>query len=177
MPRPKGLPKTGGRQTGSRNRATRALHLRLQRTRDLTADAVVEQIRRNALYDPRRLFDASGQLKPLQQLSEADAAMIEGIDVVRRPSTDGGKGTDEVVKLKIASRSPYVRMAGEIHGLFLQRQEVTGELSMAPVTVTVVHRHVTMEVLEAERAQRQIAQNAPENGVIDGRLVHSVRGE
>lgn len=155
-----GHAKRGGRKKGVLNKRTLALKASLQRTRDLTADVVIEQIRRNALYDARRLFQANGHLKPLRQLSEADAAMIEGIEVVRRPATDGAKGTEEVIKLKIASRSPYVRMAGDVHGLFLQRQEVTGELSMAPVTVTVVHRHVTLEVLEAER----IAQIAPENG-------------
>ena len=119
MSRPKGIPKTGGRRKGTQNKSTAAKRLRLQRTRDLSADAVVEQIRRNALYDPRRLFTPGGNLKPVTELTEADAAMIEGIDVVRRAATDGSKGTEEVIKLKIASRSAYVRMAGEIHGLFV----------------------------------------------------------
>ena len=108
----------GGRPTGP-SKATLAKRARLQRTRDLSVEAVVEQIRRNALYDPRRLFDARGNLKPVTELSEADAAMIEGIDVLRRAATDGSKGIEEVIKLKIASRSAYVRMAGEIHGLFV----------------------------------------------------------
>ena len=141
--RPKGIPKTGGRTKGTLNKDTHAKRAALQRTRDLSAEAVVEQIRRNALFDPRRLFDKHGNLKPVTELTEADAAMIEGIDVVRRPRTDGEKGTEEVVKLKIAGRSAYVRMAGEVHGIFVERREHSGP-DGAPLLPTVVTHRVML---------------------------------
>ena len=121
MSRPKGIPKTGGRQRGVVNKRTLTNRARLQRTRDLSAAAVEEQIRRNALYDPRRLFTDRGTLKPIVSLSEADAAMIEGIDVAVRHEVSGA--TYDVIKYKLASRSAFVRMAGEIHGMFRTRTE------------------------------------------------------
>ena len=140
MSRRKGSPKTGGKKKGTPNKATAARRAAIQRTRDLSAEAVVEQLRRNALYDPRRLFGADGKLKPLTELTEADAAMIEGIDVVRRQATDGSEGTEEVIRLKIASRAAYVRMAGELHQLFITRIDApqVGDL-VALLSRKVVH--------------------------------------
>lgn len=119
----------GGRPRGP-SPQTLARRAALQRTRDLDAAAVEEQIRRGALYDVRRLFDADGRPKPITKLSEADAAMIEGFEVVKRNVTAGDDEVETVLKYKLAPRSTYVRMAGEIHGLFLERVEHSGSVEI-----------------------------------------------
>ena len=54
--------------------------------------------------------------------------------------------------------APFLALVGRVLPLTL-----AGEMGGVPVTVTVVHRHVTLEWLEAERIAR-IARMAPENG-------------
>lgn len=115
---------------GYKTKRIHAIDAALQRDRELNAAAVVEQIRRGALYDVRRLFLEGGKIKPIQQLDEQDAAMIEGFEVVRRNLTSGDGQTDEVLKYKLAPRSAYLRMAGEYHGLFTQKVELSGSVDI-----------------------------------------------
>lgn len=99
----------GGRPRGP-SPQTLAKRARLQRTRDLNAEAVEEQIRRGALFDVRRLFDARGNVRPIQELSEADAAMIEGFEVVKRNITSGDGETD--IKRYLRTVAPRARSVG-----------------------------------------------------------------
>jgi hypothetical protein len=90
----------------------------------------VEAIRRGAQFDPRRLFDEDGHIKPIHEWSEADAWAITGFDVVRR-NLDGGDGhTDTIVKIKLADRGKYVELAARHHGLLTDKVEVQGTDSL-----------------------------------------------
>ena len=81
MPRPKGIPKTGGRVKGSVNKAVRKVRERLLRREELTAAATIEAIRRGMTYDVRRLHDEHGDLKPLTELTEEEAWCIAGFEL------------------------------------------------------------------------------------------------
>ena len=121
----------------------------------LSVESTVEAIRRGQNYDIRALLDSSGNFKPIQDLNESEAWCIAGLEaIVRR---DGDEMV-HVLKLRFIDRARYVELAARHQGMLRDQVAVSG--SLGPVTVTVVHRHVTLAWLEAER----IAQNAPENG-------------
>ena len=131
MPRPKGLPKTGGRKKGSVNKAIRALRARLLRDEQLTVESTVEAIRRGQQYDARALYDATGNLRPIHTLSEEEAWCIAGFDVVRR-NLEGGDGhQDVVVKVKLVDRGRYVELAAKHQGMLTERVEISGEVTLA----------------------------------------------
>mgnify|MGYP001584239897 CR=1 FL=1 len=64
-------------------------------------------------------------------------------------------GVAYLVRCAKRTPTPFLTLVGRVLPLTL-----AGEMGGVPVQVTVVHRHVTLEVLEAER----IARKAPENG-------------
>ena len=154
-----GHAKRGGRTKGAVNKRTLVLRARILRDEELTVSATIEAIRRGQTYDIRALLDAHGNFRPLQELTEEEAWCIAGLEAIVRRD---GQETLHVLKLRFIDRARYVELAARHQGMLRDRVTVDGGLT--PVTVTVVHRHVTIEVLEAERAQRQIARNAPENG-------------
>jgi phage terminase small subunit len=51
---------------------------------DLSAARVLEELRRIAFFDVRRLFDARGHLKPLHRLTAEEAACIGSFEVVKK---------------------------------------------------------------------------------------------
>lgn len=118
--------KTGGRKRGSLNARTRAVTERLLKDAELSADATVEAIRRGAQYDIRAFFDAKGNLRPLKDLSEAEAWAIAGFEVVIKNVTAGDGQQDTVAKIKLVDRAKYVDMAAKHFGLLIEKIEHSG---------------------------------------------------
>lgn len=61
-----------------------------------TAEMVLRERARIAFFDPRKLLDEEGNLKPMQDLDDDTAAAIAGLDVVQM---SGGEATLGVVSL------------------------------------------------------------------------------
>lgn len=120
--------KKGGHNRDSKRARDLALREQLQRDLALTAQVSLEQIRRGALYDVRVLFDEAGNFKPMHELSEREAAMIAGIDVVKRNVASGDGHTDTVLKVRLVDRAKYVEMAAKHHGLLTEKIEHSGGL-------------------------------------------------
>lgn len=104
-----------------------ALRAKVLRSVEMSADATLEQIRRCGFYDIRRLFDGAGNLRPIKELSEAEAACIAGIDVVKRRD---GDDVDTVLKVKLTDRGRYLEMAAKAHGLLKEKVEHSGGVSV-----------------------------------------------
>lgn len=94
---------------------------------ELTADRVLEEMRRLAFSDVRNLFDAQGNLKPLQQLSAEDAACIAGLEVVIKNAKAGDGVTDTVHKIKIWDKTRTLEMLGKHFALLVERVHHTAE--------------------------------------------------
>jgi phage terminase small subunit len=122
--------KTGGRSAGTPNRRTAALRERILREEALSVESTVEAIRRGQNFDLRRLFDEAGNLKPIHQLSEEDAAMIAGLEVVIKNAQAGDGHTDTVHKIKLVDRGRYVELAAKHQGMLKEKTEVSGELEI-----------------------------------------------
>ena len=125
MPRPKGIAKTGGRKPGSLNKATRAIKERLLRDKELSVESTVESIRRGQQYDARRLFTATGSLRPIHELSEEEAWCIAGFEVVIKNAAAGDGHTDTVHKVKLIDRGRYVELAARHQGMLHDKLDVS----------------------------------------------------
>ena len=87
---------------------------------DLSAERVLEEMRRLALGDVRGLFDESGDLKPLHTLTEAQAAMIGGFEVVIKNAKAGDGHTDTIHKVKVWDKTRALEMLGKHFALLTE---------------------------------------------------------
>lgn len=110
-----------GRKKGKPDARTLANAAAVQASRELTAAVVLEQIRRGACYDARRLFDEHGAYIPIQKLTEEDAFMLAGFEIVRGNLDKGDGKFDDVLKVRLIDRSRYVEMAAKYHGMLVDR--------------------------------------------------------
>lgn len=124
----KGHPKYGGQQKGKPRKRTLAIRARILRDEQITVESTLESIRRGQFYDVRRLFDDDGTMKPIQALSESDAAMIAGFEIVRRNVTSGDGVQDTVLKVRLVDRARYVEIAAKHLGMLTEKRDVTGTL-------------------------------------------------
>lgn len=122
--------KTGGRSSGTPNKRTAAIQERLLREEALTVESTVEAIRRGQQYDIRRLLDAKGNFKPIQDLSEEEAWCIAGAEVIIKNAAAGDGHTDRVLKVKFMDRGRYVELAAKHLGMLIERLEVSGEVTL-----------------------------------------------
>lgn len=87
---------------------------------EITSDRVLLEIARLALFDPRKLFDNTGQPIPIQSLDDDTAAALAGLDVHEEYL---GTGKDRVFvgytkKYKIADKNSALEKAAKFLGLF-----------------------------------------------------------
>ena len=98
---------------------------------DLTAERVLEEVRRLAFSDIRSVFDAEGNLKPLHQLTDAEAAAIAGVEIVIKNAQAGDGHTDTVHKIKAWDKPRVLEMACKRFGLLQERVDVSGGLTVS----------------------------------------------
>ena len=67
----------------------------------LSAERVLEEIRRLAFFDIRRLYDASGKLKAIKDLSDDEAAALVSIDMVREHANAGDDHLETVIRVRL----------------------------------------------------------------------------
>ena len=97
---------------------------------ELSAEAVLEAIRRVVMGDIRRLFDEHGNCKPIHQLTADEAALIAGYEVVLKNAEAGDGVVDRVLKLKLKDHAKYVEMAAKHYALLVERVDLAGQLEI-----------------------------------------------
>ena len=105
--------------------ATRLRAAAVQKHAELTAEAVVEQIARGALYDPGDFVDAAGNYKPVHELTEAQRQCIASVEVILKNAAAGDGVVDRVLRYKFVDRAKFVDMAAKLHGLLVSRIDAT----------------------------------------------------
>jgi phage terminase small subunit len=101
---------------------SKAVNRQQQRTQ-VTADRVVTELGRVALFDPRRLCNEDGSLKPLQDLDDDTAACVGNIEVITRPD---GTVTH---KIRAWDKNSALEKLGKYFALFTERSEKRVTLS------------------------------------------------
>ena len=92
--------------------------------REITAERVLDEMAKLAFFDPRRIFDANGNLLPPGQMGDEEAAAIAGLDL--RQMQDGS----EMKKIKLADKLKSLEMLGRYLRLFTERVEHSGTLGV-----------------------------------------------
>lgn len=80
---------------------------------ELTAAGVKEAIRRQVYGKVRKLFHPGGKLKSLDEMTDEEAEIIGGFEVIIKNAEAGDGHTDTVHKVKLTDRARYVQMAAE----------------------------------------------------------------
>ena len=96
---------------------------------DLTATRVLEELRRLAFSDVRRLFDEQGNLKPLHTLTDEEAAAIASLEVIIKNAAAGDGHTDTVHKLKVWDKTRSLEMLAKHFALLTERVDLHGEVT------------------------------------------------
>ena len=95
---------------------------------NLTAQRVLEEIRRLSFSDLRALFDEKGNLRPIQDLTAEQAACIASLEVVKKNLTAGDGQIDTVVKLRVWDKTRSLEMLAKHFGLLEERVQHSGEI-------------------------------------------------
>ena len=98
---------------------------------DVSAEKVLKEAARVALYDVRKLFKEDGALKKPHELDDDTAAAIVALDVVE--SSDGDGGTFFVKKYKFADKNAAIERLFKHLGLF----ERDNEQKIDPLTALI----------------------------------------
>lgn len=95
---------------------------------DLTASRVLEELRRLAFADPRALFDADGNLKPIQQLDAETASTIASFEVIKKNAAAGDGVIDTVHKIRTVDKTKALDSLAKHFGLLKEQIEHSGAL-------------------------------------------------
>jgi len=102
---------------------------------ELTAASVLDAIRRqvhaSAYRDIRCLLDKRGRLRPIAQLTFAEAALIAGFEIIIKNAAAGDGHTDTVHKVKLrGDQARFVELAAKHFGLLTDKLEVSGDADL-----------------------------------------------
>jgi phage terminase small subunit len=91
----------------------------------VNGDRVLEELARLAFLDVRKLYNADGSLKRIDELDEDVAAAIAGLEVVSL--NNDGEQIGTLRKIKLADKLSALEKLGKYLGLFKERVEVSGD--------------------------------------------------
>lgn len=99
---------------------------------ELSAERVLKEVARLAFFDPRKLLDADGKPKPINELDDDTAACLAGMDITEEFEGSGAdrKFIGYTKKYKIADKNNALGMAMKHLGLF----ERDNEQKLNPLT-------------------------------------------
>lgn len=97
---------------------------------ELTATRTLEEMRRLGFSNIKNLFDAKGDLKPIHELSDEDAACIASLEVIMKNATAGDGKIDRVLKIKVWDKPKVMEMLGKHFALLTERVRIEGDADL-----------------------------------------------
>lgn len=97
---------------------------------ELTAQMVKNRLRLLGFQDIRKLFDAAGNLKPLHQLDDDAAAMVAGVEIVKKNIAAGDGQVDTVHKVKVVDPVKPLEMLAKHFGILVEKVEHSGGIAI-----------------------------------------------
>jgi phage terminase small subunit len=97
---------------------------------DISAENVKKRLAMWAFQDIRELFDEQGNLRPIHQLSDRAAAMVAGLEVIKKNAAAGDGVIDTVHKVKVVDPVKAAEMLAKHFGLLTERIEHLGEVTI-----------------------------------------------
>jgi phage terminase small subunit len=96
----------------------------------VTAERVKARLAALAFSDIRGFYDEAGNLKPLKDLTEDQAAAIAGFEIIKKNAAAGDGVVDTVHKIKIADQLKALEMLAKHFGLLTEKVEHSGALEI-----------------------------------------------
>ena len=120
---------------------------------ELSADNVLEEIRRVAFCDPRQFFRADGSLVPIPELSAEAAAALAGMDV--EEVGGGDRPLIRTKKIRLVSKVAALEMAAKHLRLLVDRAETRqvdkdGNDAPLPAVIVVPQGYASVEDYDAD---------------------------
>lgn len=102
---------------------------------ELTADRVLEELRRVAFADIRGFYDAAGNIKPISDLSEEQGAQLAGVEVILKNARAGDGKIDEVHKIRLHPKLHALELLAKHFALLTEVSElrISGRLTIDQV--------------------------------------------
>lgn len=97
------------------------------RKADLSAVRVLEELRRLSFADLRRLFDEKGNLRPIHELTEEEAASIAALEVVKRNLDPGDGKIDTVIKIKVYDKTKTLDTLAKHFNLLTEKVQLMAD--------------------------------------------------
>lgn len=97
----------------------------LDRTQ-MSAEALKEMLWRAAFPDLSRIYDSTGMLRPLHELSKADLAHISGVKLVKKNLETGDGVVDRVLEYKMPDPNKAREILAKHFGLLKDQLEISG---------------------------------------------------
>ena len=105
----------------------KAMEAREKRT-GITIDRVLEQYAKLAFFDIRKLYDESGNFKPVKDWDDETAAAVAGVETTELLGKEGGVMA-LVRKVKLADRRAALADIGKHLGMFTEKIEHSGSIN------------------------------------------------
>jgi phage terminase small subunit len=111
---------------------------------ELTAAAVLDQLRALSMVDIREFFDTDGALKPPSKWSADMGRAVASFDVIKKNVTSGDGKSDDVFRVRLADKVRALEMLAKHFGLLVDRVDHSGAIVFqheqleVPVTVEAV---------------------------------------
>lgn len=96
----------------------------------LTAQRVLEELRRLAFSDVGTLFDENGKLRPMHTMTREERAAIAGLEVIVKNAEAGDGHTDTVHKVKVWDKVRALEQLAKHFGLLTEKVEHSGGLEI-----------------------------------------------
>jgi phage terminase small subunit len=95
---------------------------------ELNAARVLEELRRLAFADVRKLFDKSGNLLPVHSLDAEHAAAIAGFEIIKKNAFAGDGVIDTIHKVRSADKLKALELLAKHFGLLIEKVDHSGEI-------------------------------------------------
>lgn len=97
---------------------------------EITDERVLREVARLAFYDPRKLFDANGRIKPITELDDDTAMAIAGIETAHKVVGDQADGMVVFTKIKLTDKRSACELLGRKLKLWTDKVEHGGRLTL-----------------------------------------------
>lgn len=96
---------------------------------NITAERVLDEISKLSFSNVKRLFDESGNLRPVHLLTDDEAACISSLEVIKKNAEAGDGKIDTVHKLKVWDKTRSLEMLAKHFALLTEQVRHSGEVT------------------------------------------------
>lgn len=117
----------------------RISEMELERARrlEITPERVLSEIAKLAFYDPRSFFHDDGRMKNISECEPDHAAVIGGIEIIKKNAGDGSGGTTVTTKIKLPDKTRNLELLARYLKMFSETTPAP-EKALAPILQAVL---------------------------------------